>query len=107
MKLEVRPNSGIVALAVVGALLSVAQASRAQPAQATDVPVRGVVEDVEDVYVPVPAGQPSPQAKAYSPYAGRKYPTRVLWGEGNSDVAFHDNEIVMINAGVMYRFGAR
>jgi len=81
MKLEVRPNSGVVALAVVGALLSVAQASRAQPAQAPDVPVRGVVEDVEHVYVPVPAGQPSAQAKAYSPYAGRKYPTRVLWGD--------------------------
>ncbi len=31
----------------------------------------------------------------------------VLWGEGNSDVAFHDNEILMVNAGVMYRFGAR
>ena len=31
----------------------------------------------------------------------------VLWGEGNSDVAFHDNEIFMINAGVMYRLGAR
>ena len=27
------------------------------------------------------AGSPSPQAKAYSPYAGRKYPTRVLWGD--------------------------
>jgi hypothetical protein len=24
---------------------------------------------------------PTPQAKAYSPYAGRKYPTRVLWGD--------------------------
>lgn len=31
----------------------------------------------------------------------------VLWGEGDSDVAFHDTEIFMINAGVMYRFGAR
>ena len=56
MKLEVRPNSGVVVLAVAGALLSVAPASRAQPAQTADVPVRGVVEDVEDVYVPVHAG---------------------------------------------------
>ena len=31
----------------------------------------------------------------------------VLWGEGDSDVAFHDSEIFMINSGVMYRFGAR
>jgi hypothetical protein len=31
----------------------------------------------------------------------------VLWGEGDSDVAFHDNQIFMVNAGVMYRFGSR
>jgi hypothetical protein len=31
----------------------------------------------------------------------------VLWGESDSDVAFHDNEVFMISAGVMYRFGAR
>ena len=31
----------------------------------------------------------------------------VLWGEANSDVAFHDNEIFMISIGAMYRFGAR
>jgi hypothetical protein len=31
----------------------------------------------------------------------------VLWGEGDSDVAFHDNEVFMISAGLMYRFGAR
>ncbi len=31
----------------------------------------------------------------------------VLWGEDDSDVAFHDSEIFMISAGVMYRFGAR
>jgi hypothetical protein len=31
----------------------------------------------------------------------------VLWGEGDSDVDFHDTEIFMVNAGVMYRFGAR
>jgi len=31
----------------------------------------------------------------------------VLWGESDSDVAFHDNEIFMVSAGVMYRFGAR
>jgi len=31
----------------------------------------------------------------------------VLWGEADSDVAFHDNEIFMISVGAMYRFGAR
>ncbi len=29
----------------------------------------------------MPTGSPSPRAKAYSPYAGRSYPTRVLWGD--------------------------
>jgi hypothetical protein len=31
----------------------------------------------------------------------------VLWGEDDSDVAFHDSELLMINVGAMYRFGAR
>ena len=31
----------------------------------------------------------------------------VLWAEDNSDVAFHDSELFMINVGAMYRFGAR
>jgi hypothetical protein len=31
----------------------------------------------------------------------------VLWGEANSDVAFHDNELFLISVGAMYRFGAR
>src|SRR5512137_1413283 len=78
MKLESRKDRRILALAVVGALLAVAQASRAQT---PDVPVRGVVEDTEEVHIPLPAGKPSAQAQAYSPYAGRKYPTRVLWGD--------------------------
>lgn len=31
----------------------------------------------------------------------------VLWGEDDSDVAFHDNELFMVTLGAMYRFGAR
>jgi hypothetical protein len=31
----------------------------------------------------------------------------VLWGDDDSDVAFHDSELFMINVGAMYRFGAR
>jgi hypothetical protein len=31
----------------------------------------------------------------------------VLWGEDDSDVGFHDNELLMITLGAMYRFGAR
>jgi hypothetical protein len=31
----------------------------------------------------------------------------VLWGEDDSDVAFHDNELFMFTVGAMYRFGGR
>lgn len=31
----------------------------------------------------------------------------VLWGEDDSDVDFHDNEVTMVSLGVMYRFGER
>ena len=49
MTFQVRSNPSVVVLAVAGALLVAAQASRAQTAQAPEVPVRGVVEDYEDV----------------------------------------------------------
>src|SRR5512137_2178857 len=81
MKLEVRPISSTIAGALVCTLLAVAQQSGAQPAPPPDTTVRGVVEDTEKVAFPLPARDPQPKAKAYSPYAGRKYPTRVLWGD--------------------------
>jgi hypothetical protein len=31
--------------------------------------------------------------------------TTVLWGEADSDIDFHDNELFMISAGAFYRFG--
>jgi hypothetical protein len=31
----------------------------------------------------------------------------VLWGEGDSDVAFYDSKIFMINSGIIFRFSAR
>lgn len=31
----------------------------------------------------------------------------VLWGEDDSDVAFHDSKLFMVTLGAMYRFGAR
>ena len=46
-----------------------------------EVPARGViVEDYGDLTQMRP-GEPVSQAKRYSPYAGRRYPTRVLWGD--------------------------
>ncbi|MCX7055494.1 MAG: DUF3604 domain-containing protein, partial [Proteobacteria bacterium] len=93
MKLEIRSIANTGALVLVGVVLAGVQLGSAQPVQPPDMTVRGVVEDTEKVAFPLPAGSPSPQARAYSPYAGRKYPTRVLWGDthlhsGNSGDAF-------------------
>ena len=79
MKIESRMDRGILALAVVGALLALArwQARGAGTRRAGARRSGGCGGRLR----PRPRGQPSPQAKAYSPYAGRKYPTRVLWGD--------------------------
>ena len=81
MKLEVRSIACTVALALVGALLAGAQLTNAQPSQLPIAAARGVVDDTHEDSIPLPSGSPSPAAKAYSPYAGRSYPTRVLWGD--------------------------
>jgi hypothetical protein len=48
-------------------------------AMATDTP-RILDDPYEGLQVVAPGG-PSPEARGYSPYAGRKYPTQVLWGD--------------------------
>jgi hypothetical protein len=48
-------------------------------AMATDTP-RMLDDPYEGPQVVAPGG-PSPEARGYSPYAGRKYPTHVLWGD--------------------------
>ena len=81
MKFEIRSNAGVIVLAVVGALLSVAQASRAQPAQAPTCRSAAWWRTTRTSPSPCPPASRRPRRKAYSPYAGRKYPTRVLWGD--------------------------
>ena len=81
MKLGIRSIARTGALALVGAVLAGVQSGSAQPVQPPDTTVRGVVDDTYEAAVPMRAGSPSSQARAYSPYAGRKYPTRVLWGD--------------------------
>ena len=81
MKLEARSIASTVALALVGALLAGAQVTNAQPSQLPIAAARGVVDDTHEDSIPLPSGSPSPAAKAYSPYAGRSHPTRVLWGD--------------------------
>jgi hypothetical protein len=76
MNFELRLIANAAALALIGAALPAVQAS----AEAPKAPY-GVLDAGDHDSVALPVGAPSPQAKAYSPYAGRKYPTRVLWGD--------------------------
>ena len=106
MMLEVRSIANAGALVLVGALLANPQITRAQSGEPPAIAVRGVVEDTEKVAFPVPPGDPQPKAKAYSPYAGRNYPTRVLWGDthlhsANSGDAFTTGNA--LHAGQTYR----
>jgi hypothetical protein len=71
-----------VALAVFVALAGVSSASWAQGAAGPiDVPIKSVADNEDGDILTVPGGTPTAQAKAYSPFAGRNYPTRVLWGD--------------------------
>ena len=78
---ETRWIASAVALTLGTALLAAAPQVRAQSSQSAEVAVRGVLDDTYHEAAPPPAGSPTPQAKAYSPYAGRKYPARVFWGD--------------------------
>jgi hypothetical protein len=81
MRLEYRMPAGIVAIALACVLWMIPRHAVAQAGAPPDAAVRGVVDDTHDEAVPMPAGSATAQARAYSPYAGRKYPTRVLWGD--------------------------
>jgi hypothetical protein len=81
MRLAVRSIASAVALALFGTALAGSQVASAQPVQPPAAAVRGVVDATYEEAIPLPTGGPSAAAKAYSPYAGRSYPTRVLWGD--------------------------
>ncbi|HTN50597.1 MAG TPA: DUF3604 domain-containing protein [Burkholderiaceae bacterium] len=73
-------TAGVIAVASIVPVLAQAPAPRAA-AQNDEVPARGVVIEDHGDPIRMRVAEPTPQAKAYSPYAGRKYPTRVLWGD--------------------------
>ena len=93
MKFELRLLANAVALALIGAALPVVQAS----AEAPKAPY-GVLDAGDEDFVPLPVGSPSAQAKAYSPYAGRQYPTQVYWGDTHNHTS---------NSGDAFAAGAR
>ncbi|MBP6597376.1 MAG: DUF3604 domain-containing protein [Arenimonas sp.] len=80
MNTNVRPISLAVAMVLASAFLA-ATGANAQSAGVPAGAIRGLVDDDERHEAPPPVAAASAQAKAYSPYAGRTYPTRVLWGD--------------------------
>ena len=60
-----------------------AVSAQVPPASKTEAspPVKGVIQDHYGDAIRMRPGTTSAQAKAYSPSAGRKLPTRVLWGD--------------------------
>jgi hypothetical protein len=79
-----RLNVALVALpaAVAIALTAFAQAPRPPaPAEGAEVPAKGALEDPYGEANRAKGGEAAPKSKSYSPYAGRKYPTRVYFGD--------------------------
>ena len=69
-------------IAVVAILLIPARAPAAQSTDPGDgIPAQGVIEDRYGNVGRMKLGEPAPAAKGYSPYAGRKYPMRPLFGD--------------------------
>ena len=73
----------ILAAAMLLALGGRAEAQPSQPAPAgeAEVAAKGAFEDPYGEADRAQGGEPAPQARGYSPYAGRKYPTRVFFGD--------------------------
>ena len=73
---------GLAAIAATCAAIALAQAPAQKPAAPEgDVPVKGLADDPYGEANRAKGGQAAPKAKGYSPYAGRKYPTRPLFGD--------------------------
>ena len=77
--------SRVVAAGLIVATATFAAHAQSPPAQSPtpigDVPAHGVVEDHYGDVGRMKLGEPTPAAKDYSPYAGRKYPIRPFFGD--------------------------
>jgi hypothetical protein len=82
-------GAGAVAAVLAVALGASAPAAAQKPPAAAepDVAVKGAVEDSYGEANRAKGGEAAPKAKSYSPYAGRKYPTRVFFGDTHHHTA--------------------
>lgn len=90
MRTSTTLNATLLALPVAMALALSALAQAPKPsAGATngEVPVKGAVEDPYGEANRAKGGEAAPKSKSYSPYAGRKYPTRVYFGDTHHHTA--------------------
>ena len=72
--------AGLVFVTLVSSAHAQAPAAHT-PGLIGDIPARGVLDDHYGDAGRMKVGEPTPAAKAYSPYAGRAYPTRPLFGD--------------------------
>jgi hypothetical protein len=81
--MEMRPvHLGVAAVAVTCVAIAWAQTPAQKPDVPTsEVPARGLADDPYGEPNRARGGEAAPKAKSYSPYAGRKYPTRVYFGD--------------------------
>lgn len=70
--------AAVAAVAAAGTLSVSAQGTASGQPEATASPVRGVIQGENER---MPRGAAPASAKGYSPFAGRKYPTRPLFGD--------------------------
>jgi hypothetical protein len=81
MKLSLMRFAMAAAVALAATAVAQSPAQKSAPVADADVPAKGVGDDPYGEANRAKGGDAAPKAKGYSPYAGRKYPTRPLFGD--------------------------